>query len=327
MPSQRHLPASTRLASTLLAALILAGYQALGSEALATDATGKATAKDLPARLAALKAATLKHMVFVPGGTFTMGDFGPVHNEEKLPYSSATDDDVLHKVTLDGFSIGAYKVTYADFDVFTDSTGRPRIAQDEMDLTYRNLPGTPAGVNWYDAQAYCHWLGKQLDLPMDLPTEAQWEYAARSGGKMVVYATDNGQIDNGRNVPSFGQNQAYKSKYQAALPMLPVGKYPPNSIGLYDMSTDGYEWTRDWYAPEYAQGAAKNPTGPANGKEKVERAYESVGGDTLQSTSMTFTRNKKPPRVATSATDQSSDNLNFEDTLRCVVDLPRSVSR
>lgn len=328
MPSQRPLPTSTYLASTLLAAFVLAGYQALSSKAIATNATGKTAAKNLPSRLAALKVATLKHMVFVPGGTFTMGDFGPIHNEEKLPYSSATDDDVLHKVTLDSFSIGAYKVTYADFDVFTDSTGRPRIAQDEMDLTYRNLPGTPAGVNWYDAQAYCHWLGKQLDLPMDLPTEAQWEYAARSGGKMVVYATDNGRIDNGRNVPSFGQNQAYKSKYQAALPMLPVGKYPPNPIGLYDMSTDGYEWTRDWYTSEYSEKATKNPTGPSRGNEKVERAYESVGGDTLQSTSMTFTRNKNPPRLTTGTTgDQSSDNLNFEDTLRCAVNSPKNIFR
>jgi len=316
MPSR----ASAISCSGLILALLVI-FATASDQAFSKNAASEAS-KDLPARLAALKAATLKHMRFVPGGTFTMGDFGPIHNEEKLPYSSAIDDDVLHKVTLDSFSIGAYKVTYADFDVFTDSTGRPRIAQDEMDLTYRNLPGTPAGVNWHDAQAYCRWLGKQLDLPMDLPTEAQWEYAARSGGKMVVYATDNGQIENGRNVASFKQNQAYRTQHEYSL-SFPIGRYPPNPLGLYDMTAGGFEWVLDWYTSSYSATPAINPEDPTTGTEKVLRNYDSVGGDTLQFTSMTFIRYKQPPKLPPPQKSKlgltPTDNQNFNDTLRCIV--------
>jgi len=318
-----------RLVSTFLAALILVCYQTSNNIVHAADAAGKATTSNLPTRLTTLKAATLKHMVFVPGGTFTMGDFGPIHNEEKLPYSSATDDDVLHKVTLDSFSISAYKVTYADFDVFTDSTGRSRVAQDELDLEYRDLPGVPAGVNWYDAQAYCQWLGKQLSLSMDLPTEAQWEYAARNAGKMVVYATDNGKIDNGRNVPNLEQFYAFDIK-ESGIRFLPISKYPPTPLGLYDMATGGNEWVRDWYAPSYEASPAKNPTGPANGTDKVKRSYASEGGDNLQFTSMTFTRNKAPPKALPPTKSllghRRTDNPNAGDSLRCVANVPKKLN-
>lgn len=74
-----------------------------------------ASSPELQQRIEALKARTLKNVVFVEGGSFMMGDFGPIHSQEKLPYSRQTDDDVLHKVTLDSYSIGAYKATYEEY--------------------------------------------------------------------------------------------------------------------------------------------------------------------------------------------------------------------
>ncbi|PPV00774.1 sulfatase modifying factor 1, partial [Xanthomonas bromi] len=78
-------------------------------------------AADVQARVEAVKQKTLKDLVQVKGGTFLMGDFGPVHNADKLPYSGERDDDVLRNVSLDGYAITAHKITYADYDVYTDA--------------------------------------------------------------------------------------------------------------------------------------------------------------------------------------------------------------
>lgn len=280
-------------------------------------------AGDVKTRLEALKVKTLKDLVFVQGGGFKMGDFGPIHNEEKLPYSGNTDDDELHEVVLDSYSILAHKVTYADFDVYTDSTGKPRVAMEAgRDKQYRGLAGIAAGVDWNDARAYCQWIGQQINLPMDVPTEAQWEYAARNRGKMVVYPTDNGKIDNGRNVASLDQAEEFQSAHNLYAPMLPVGRYPATPLGLYDVIDGGYEWTRDWYAPQYNSAKAHNPLGAKNGTEKVLRGYSTVGGDTLQQVSMTVTRNKKPaspPRSLDMHDQPIVANQNRVNTIRCVV--------
>ena len=100
------------------------------------------------------------------GGTFEMGDWGNGAGQyyDIDPYSRP-----LHKVTLDGFSMMAYKVTYEDFDVFTDATGKERINMDELSVRDR-APRRPAGVSWYGAKAYCQWLGKLTGIPFDLPT-------------------------------------------------------------------------------------------------------------------------------------------------------------
>ncbi len=107
-------------------------------------------------------------------------------------------------------------------------------------------------------------------MPFALLTEAQWEYAARSRGQAVRYATDNGELDIGRNSWD-RQTGSYKE-------IEPVGSYPPNPLGLYDMTSNANEWVRDWYHPEiYDQGEQTNPTGPADGDvwnvAKVSRGF------------------------------------------------------
>ena len=226
----------------------------------------------LAARTEQLKQAVLGNLVFLPGGTFEMGDWG---SPEGLPYDGWSQARPLHKVTLDGFSMMAYKVTYDDFDLFTDVVGEQRINQDPDWLKKYRSPKKPAGVNWYGAKAYCEWLGKLTGQPFDLPTEAQWEYAARSGGKRVLFATDNGNIDKGRNYPD---------SWRMTDDRVPdIGTYPPNPAGLYGILDSGSrEWVSDWYDPDYYKVSPENnPAGPERGsivmsgdrgaEEKVQR--------------------------------------------------------
>jgi formylglycine-generating enzyme required for sulfatase activity len=198
----------------------------------------------------------------------------------------------MHKVTLDSFMMMAYKVTYDDFDVFTDATNNERVDMDEVAVQYR-APKRPAGVNWYGAKAYCEWLQKMTHIPFDLPTEAQWEYAARSGGKKVLFATDNGKIERGRNFPA-------EWKAGETEPPLPdVGSYPPNPVGLFGMSENTREWVSDWFDEDYYQKSpAADPKGPENGSMKAMRG--SVGG-TAEIAAMVFMRTRAKPQTLDTA--------------------------
>jgi len=188
-----------------------------------------------------------------------MGDWG---NEEGLPYDMEQDSKPLHKVTLDGFSMMAYKVTYEDFDTFTEAVGSTKV---NLELSERRpgerVPRRPVTVNWHGAKAFCQWLGRLSGLPFDLPTEAQWEYAARSGGKRVLFATDNGEVDEGRNYPA-----RWGSGHNAT-PV--IGFFPPNPAGIFGMlDYMALEWVNDWYQPDYyKRSPVVNPPGPEAGAQ------------------------------------------------------------
>ncbi len=232
----------------------------------------------------------------VEGGTFIMGDFGPIDPRAKMPYSGERDDDVLREVTLSSYALGAKKITYADFDVYTDATGQPRTAQYPMDLEYRNLPDDlPVGVSWGAAQQYCGWVGELIGRKMELPTEAQWEYAARNRGQFVIWPTDDGSVDDGRNVGDYKTVRAYASKHGYTIGPTPLGQYPPTPLGLYDMIDHGFEWVFDWYRDPYDISDIQDPRGPAHGDEKVQRSHSNQGGSALFIVSMTFTRFKNDP--------------------------------
>ncbi len=160
------------------------------------------------------------NFVFVEGGDFIMG---------KAPYPVATPE---HKVTLDGFSISKYETTFKEFNTYTNINDLDSI---EPGWRHRKDMGPNYGVTfitWQQSKDYCLWLGKQLSLPIDLPTEAQWEYAAGSRVLDVNHATNNGKIEGG-DKDNYGKDRI-------------VGSYPPNPLGLYDMSGGRPEWTRDW---------------------------------------------------------------------------------
>jgi formylglycine-generating enzyme required for sulfatase activity len=208
---------------------------------------------------------TLKDMVFVESGSYMMGDPGDklmqaFGDQAFKYYLPCQDNKPVHKVTLDSYYMGKFEITFEQHDIFTATTGREPTCKRDIGREVR-APANPAGTSWHSAKEYCEWLGEQTGLPFDLPTEAQWEYAARSQGKLVPFATDTGFVDRGRNYPP-------PSMYDP----LPIGQYPPNPLGLHDMSGNAYEWVLDWYDPEYySRSPEKNPRGPKTGIKKVVR--------------------------------------------------------
>lgn len=251
------------------------------ANALAVPSAGK---EELNNRVQKLLTKVKSSLREIGGGTFHMGDWG---TESGGSWDTETHSRPVHKVTLNTFSMMAYKVTYEDFDVFTDATGQARVDMDQFAVRHR-APRRPAGVSWHGAKAYCQWLAAQTGLAFDLPTEAQWEYSARSGGKRVLYSTDNGKIERGRNFPP-------ERKHGEARPPLPdVGTYPPNPAGLFGMSENTREWVDDWYDENYyAISPERNPSGPKTGTKKVKRG--SVGG-AAESAAMVFMRTSAIPQ-------------------------------
>nr|WP_228127772.1 SUMF1/EgtB/PvdO family nonheme iron enzyme [Acinetobacter sp. CIP-A165] len=267
---------------------------------------------------------TKKNLILVKGGTFMMGDFGPEHSIDKLPYAGG-DSSPLHKVTLDDFHLSATKATYADFDVYTDVTGQKKVGVFDEFSVSRRVPIAAAGINWQQARNYCQWLGQQLNLNMDLPTEAQWEYAARNRGQYVLYATDNGKIDIGRNIWSFEQRKALVKKYKADINVPELQQFPPSPLGFYDMLTDNYEWMLDWYDPEYySKSPEKNPQGPATGTLKVVRSSAPDDGQNMYmgGNGLTMQRHaihpvEDPERAKSELVKKYNLDLNRHNSVRC----------
>lgn len=200
---------------------------------------------------------TLESLVFVEGGTFTMGH----------PQITKTVE-----VTLDSYSMQAYEVSYWEFDTFTEATDRPTLEEEAIGEAMRD-PANPAwGVTWYEAHDYCQWLGELTQLPFSLPTEAQWEYAATSRGtSRALYATNDGTMDRGRN---------YRDTRRNGAPWYPEpsGTYPPNPLGIYDMTGNVIEWMMDWHDKNYYEiSPGINPHGPEKGTTKVTRGGSVVG--------------------------------------------------
>ncbi|MDX1459214.1 MAG: SUMF1/EgtB/PvdO family nonheme iron enzyme [Marinobacter sp.] len=231
----------------------------------------------------------MDNMVFVEGGSFMMGEFGvPCEpGSEALCHADIwPDNDHLHEVTLDDFYLSKYETTLGDFDLYREVMGKEpyapelRSREDRQHLFEPNLPAWTK--EWQEVKDYCLWIGKLANKSVDLPTEAQWEYAARNRGQNVLFATDNGQWSPGENSPSDdGQRQIHA-----------VGSYPPNSHGLHDMTSNSAEWINDWYSKTYYQSSpSQNPTGPASGEFKVVR---SGGFNTSPKAITTILRDRSP---------------------------------
>lgn len=181
-------------------------------------------------------------MALVPAGEFVMGSASSRIANESPP----------HKVYLDAFYMDKYEVTSARYKAFMKATGRKTPRQ-----FYPDKEGYPAVyMDWFDAQAYCEYYGKTL------PTEAQWEKAAR-GGSAWRYCFGDDKEELG-DYAWFWGNSGRKLR--------PVGKKKPNAYGIYDMHGNVLEWTADWYSSRYYyESPAKNPPGPGKGKSRVVR--------------------------------------------------------
>jgi len=231
------------------------------------------------------------NLVFVEGGEFLMGDYGVQYGPERLPYDSDKDSKPLHKVELSNYSINKYKITNEEFLFYLKSRGL-ELRQDVGDdfKAISTMPTTPAHMDWVEAEQYCNWLKNISDVPFGLPTEAQWEYAARSRGQFLMVATDDGTYKatddavtedwkdgpKGINISSswdrkiFAKEMGWKT---GTFTPLPVDRFPPNPLGLYSMSDNGYEWVKDWYDPNYYQySSLKDPQGPSEPVYKDARS-------------------------------------------------------
>ncbi|UGQ28576.1 formylglycine-generating enzyme family protein [Acinetobacter calcoaceticus] len=296
------------------------------TQQIETPTTNQNLSSEQQKKLQQLLDKTKKNLVEIKGGTFMMGDFGEQKSPDKLPYDSDANSKPLHKVTLDTYALSATKATYADFDIYTDVTGQQKIGKFDKFSISERVPTAAAGINWQQAQNYCQWLGKQLNLKMDLPTEAQWEYAARNRGQYILYPTDNGKIDIGRNVWSFKQRQELITKYKADEKIPELQQFPATPLGLYDMITDNYEWMLDWYDPQYySKSPEKNPKGPAKGTLKVVRSAEPSDGQNLQMFGgFTFSRHAihpvEDPKLSNDPDIKKYNiDLNRFNSVRCAV--------
>jgi len=180
--------------------------------------------------------------VWVEGGCFQMGDaFGDGDNDEKP----------VHEVCVDSFGISRYEVTQGQWQkIMGNNPSR-----------FTNGKNYPVEqVSWDDTQGFIRKLNSYSSSCFRLPTEAEWEYAARSGGKKQKYAGSS-NVD---RLAWYDCNSGGSTH--------PVGTKEPNGLGLYDMSGNVWEWTSDWYGKDYYQQSPRNnPQGPSSGSFRVIR--------------------------------------------------------
>jgi len=207
----------------------------------------------------------LSDMVFIPAGSFVMGN----SSESALP-----DQRPAHQVYLDAYYIDKYEVTNQEYEAFIMAGGyqKRKFWLDEgwqfiqrnkiqnhlgLNKDLYNAPDQPViGVSWYEADAYCRWAGKRL------PTEAEWEKAAR-GAEGFLYPWGNEMIF---------ENIAYNIANGKRT--VPVGSFLNNAspYGVMDMAGNVWEWCADWYdETSYSKSPSKNPKGPEKGSDRVLR--------------------------------------------------------
>jgi hypothetical protein len=191
--------------------------------------------------------------VQISAGIFTMGS--SVNEAER-----DSDEGPQFTVSLSSFRLSKYEITFTQYDAFCDATGRTKPSDEGWGRGNRPV----INVSWYDANAFASWMGSGYRLP----TEAEWEYACRAS-TLSPYNTGNCLSTNQANY--HGTYPYYACNAGAYLGnSTPVGFYSPNSWGLYDMHGNVFEWCNDWNGV-YPGGSQTNPTGPANGVEKVLR--------------------------------------------------------
>ncbi len=190
------------------------------------------TAQPPPAPVVVVPMALVKGACFVMGNTFDEG---------------GEDEEPAHKVCLENFHMDKYHVTQSAYEAKTGKNPS----------RFGGCPNCPVEmVSWDEANSYCASIGGRL------PTEAEWEYAARDGGKKIKYGTGKNEIAPG------------DANYQDSglLKTSPVGGYPPNALGLHDMAGNVFAWVADLYdGGYYASSPKDNPKGPANGNAHVLR--------------------------------------------------------
>ena len=188
-------------------------------------------------------------MAYIPAGSFEMGD-----------HLDGMGNARVHPVELDEFYMDVNEVTVGQFREFVNQSG---YSYNRWNDVARYSPGDEfpmVYVNWNDAIAYTEWAGKRL------PTEAEWEYAARGGlaGKRYPWGDEISHDD-----ANWGNTVNGKDKWSKSSP---VDSFEANGYGLYDMAGNVWEWCVDWYGSDYyRKSPVKNPPGPGTGSYRVLR--------------------------------------------------------
>ena len=186
----------------------------------------------------------INNMVYVSGGTFTMGATSEQGSD------AWGDEKPTHSVTLSSFYLCKYEVTQALW--------RAVMGNNPSNFKGDNLPVEQ--VSWDDCQTFISRLNNLTGKNFRLPTEAEWEYAARGGNRSRGYKySGSNKIS---DVAWYTDNSGSKTH--------PVGTKSPNELGLYDMSGNVYEWCSDWYGT-YSSSSQTNPAGPSSGSSRVYR--------------------------------------------------------
>jgi len=202
-------------------------------------------------------ATTGMEFVSVKGGCYEMGD---------TLGDGGADEKPVHEVCVDGFSMGKYEVTQGQWQAIMGSN--PSYFKD----CGGNCPVEQ--VSWNDIQDFISRLNSRSGKRYRLPTEAEWEYAAREGGKKVRFGTGLDRISSDK--ANFDARTDYKQAYsdvgEYRSKTVSVGSFRPNALGLYDMAGNVWEWCQDWYGDKYyANISRNNPQGPDSGTYRVLR--------------------------------------------------------
>ena len=222
----------------------------------------------------------------IPAGEFLLG-----------ASDAEADERPIHRVFVSEFFIGRFPVTNGEYARFVRATGHrppavralPMIAGAGQDATFKELaaqyvwtgiepqPGRGGHpvvlVTYEDAEAYCAWMSQTLGRLVRMPTEAEWEKAARGGVDGCRYPWGD-EIDQSR--ANYLVDPSLKNQRGTA----PTGTYAPNAYGLCDMAGNVWEWVSDWYGSEYyAAGDARNPQGPRDGAMRIVRGGSWVNED------------------------------------------------
>ena len=273
-------------------------------------------------------------MVALEGGTFRMGSVG-------VGSYAGDGEGPIHEVELSNFLIDAYAMTNDRFAEFVDASGYVTEAErygwsfvfggflpDDFEMTraaeaapwWRQVHGSdwrrPDGpqsdlggrgdhpvihVSWNDAQAYCAWSGTRL------PTEAEWEFAARGGRADAIFPWGDELEPGGVHMMnvfqgSFPNNNTVADGFAGTAP---VDAFPPNDFGLFNMTGNVWEWCADWFDPGYySRSQRENPTGAASGTHRVMR-----GGSYLCHES--YCNRYRVAARSASTPDSSTGNLGF----------------
>src|SRR5262245_35329335 len=188
-------------------------------------------------------------MALVPAGEFTMGSV-----------MGEPDEQPVRKVYVDAFYIDKEQLTVGKYGTFLDSTSHEAPPDWDIMKKSMNQRRPVVNVDWADAAAYCKWAGKRL------PTEAEWEKAARG--------TDGRIYPWGNQLPTDTHASMNKEIWKNHAAVAPVGMYEAGKspYGIYDMAGNVWEWVSDWYSEDYYRTAPlRNPTGPSTGHYKVVR--------------------------------------------------------